>query len=269
LDIPSRQNRGLIDNPAPSAVRPAAGYLNGCPAAGQERGGERNVTVHDRRALSGRAQSWPAGQELRIDGADLLMANREPPRWERQYRIGLIERDYCFHVTRVGPLEKQIAQILRPSRRLGHSPSCHAPTVAPQCDIPPVGRSGRGLMVRAGPGSVTESARNAEAPRLHDLRPDHWTRASGSGYRRSSRRCRRTETSGRIIHPRTEEFSGPARLYRRQPAAAVIVREPASATSPRSPRHDDRTKRSRPMGRLVLHMSMNSPIRLYRVRGAR
>jgi hypothetical protein len=74
--------------------------------------------------------------ELRIDGADLLMADREPPLWERQYRIGLIERDYCFHITRVGPLEEQVAQILRPSRRLGHSPSCHAPTVAPQCDIP-------------------------------------------------------------------------------------------------------------------------------------
>src|SRR6266516_1591055 len=140
LDIPSRQDRGLIDNPAPSAVRLAAGYLNGCAAAGQERGGQRNVTVHDRRALSGRAQSVPAGQELRIDGADLLMADREPPPWERQYRIGLIECDYCFHITRVGPLEEQIAQILRPPRRLGHSPSRHAPTVAPQCDIPRPGR---------------------------------------------------------------------------------------------------------------------------------
>jgi len=80
------------------------------------------------------------------------MADREPPPWERQYGIGLIERDYCFHITRVGPLEEQIAQILRPSRRLGHSPSCHAPTVAPQCDIP-------------------RSADQVAAYR--DLRPDH------------------------------------------------------------------------------------------------
>jgi hypothetical protein len=32
------------------------------------------------------------------------MADREPPLWERQYRIGLIERDYGFHITRVGSL---------------------------------------------------------------------------------------------------------------------------------------------------------------------
>ena len=198
MDIPSRQNRGLIDNPAPSAVRLAAGYLNGCPAAGQERGGERNVTVHDRRALSGRAQSWPAGQELRIDGADLLMADREPPPWERQYGIGLIERDYCFHITRVGPLEEQIAQILRPSRRLGHSLSCHAPTVAPQCDIPrPADQVAaswfeqvREALPRApgtqkhlvhmifglitGPGHpVAVHAQLASVPANRDLRPDH------------------------------------------------------------------------------------------------
>jgi hypothetical protein len=130
--------------------------------------------------------------------------------------------------------------------------------VAPQCDIPgrqirsrPHGSSRSGKRYRApgtqkhlvhmifglitGPGHpVAVHVQLASVPANRDLRPDH-----SSADRR------------------------------RQPAAAVIVREPASATLPRSPRHDDRTKRSRPMGRLVLHMSMNSPIRLYRVRGAR
>jgi hypothetical protein len=147
---------------------------------------------------------------------------------------------------------------------------------ARSCAPSPAGRSGRGLMVRAGPGGVTESARNAEASLPHDLRPGHRTRASCSGARAARagtggpnlRPDHPSGSSVRIIRPRTDESSGPARLYRRQPAAAVIVREPATAASPRSPRHDDRTKRSRPMGRLVLYTSMNPPIRLHRVRGA-
>jgi hypothetical protein len=126
------------------------------------------------------------------------MADREPPSWERQYGIGLIERDYCFHITRVGPLEEQIAQILRPSRRLGHSPSCHAPTVAPQCDIPrPADQVAaswfeqvREALPRApgthkhlvhmifglitGPGHpVALHAQLASVPANRDLRPDH------------------------------------------------------------------------------------------------
>src|SRR6266566_4078922 len=65
------------------------------------------------------------------------------------------------------------------------------------------------------------------------------------------------EISGRIARPRTDESSGPARLHGRQPAAAATIREPATATSPGSSRQDDRTEGSRPMGSLVLYMSMS------------
>ena len=68
-------------------------------------------------------------------------------------------------------------------RRLGHSPSCHAPTVAPQCDIPrPADQVAASRFEQ-----VREALPGAPGTQQHLLHmifgPDHRTRASGSSAR--------------------------------------------------------------------------------------
>lgn len=172
----------------PSGCR--TGNLSGRPAAGQECRGERDVTVDDGLPLSGRAEHRPVGQKLRIDGADLLVADGKLSWRECEYRIRLIEGDYPFHISSIGSFEEEIAQILWPPRRLGHWRLYHAPTVSPQSDIsrrpgPPdwlqVGALLRRLAARGSGAPAQRTAPPARRPRGSRPRwgPERRRRRSG------------------------------------------------------------------------------------------